>query len=358
MPTKKILQLSKYYPPYKGGIELVAKMISKAHCEDHSDVHIFSYGHESKEYVGEFGENVFQFRSLITMKSTPGSLFYCYRLKKEVKKNYERIYVHLHNPFTHLALWLAMLFGPVSGKIIGVYHSDVINQKRLAPLFHWFFLKTSSIYDSFIVSSENLWNSSPVLQKIDSRKKRVIPFCTEGGNQLTKRERFSGKLLAIGRLVPYKGFDFLVETLKSSHYDLTIIGSGPLYDQLNAIKGPRIKILPSVSDQEKHHLIAQSDALIVPSINRAEAYGMIIVEAFENGLPVICSDIETGMTFLVKDQQTGLTFRRLDSAGLLTCLKKFETDSGLYKKISHQCHQFYLEQLVFSVFKEKILAIC
>lgn len=35
-------------------------------------------------------------------------------------------------------------------------------------------------------------------------------------------------LVSIGRMVPYKGFEFLIDTFSNSEFELNIIGNGPL----------------------------------------------------------------------------------------------------------------------------------
>ena len=59
MSLVNILQLSKFYPPIYGGIELVEKMITKAHRELGDKVFIVAFNNkETKNPIGEFGEKI------------------------------------------------------------------------------------------------------------------------------------------------------------------------------------------------------------------------------------------------------------------------------------------------------------
>ncbi len=65
-----------------------------------------------------------------------------------------------------------------------------------------------------------------------------------------------------------------------------------------------ITFVGKVSGEEKNQLISSASALIVPSTCR-ETFGMVVVEAFAFGKPVIASRIG-GLQELVRDGETGL----------------------------------------------------
>lgn len=351
-----VLQLSKYYPPYRGGLEYVARIFSKAHVDCGDKVFIVSFGSGNKTYSGQYGEQVTQVNRDIFLLSTPFHFRLVFRFLRYIDKNkIDKIYVHLHNPFMHQLIWLFHKSLKKKGIIISaIYHSDLANHKKLGPLYYYFFLKTSSFYDEVICSSEKLWNSSPVLTKFPDRVKRIIPFCGDGSNRFKLRSAFNGKLLAIGRLVPYKGFQFLVETISQTPHQLTIIGTGPLEKKLRALSKDNIIFKGEVSDQEKKNLVEQSDLLIVSSINRSEAYGIIIVEAFESGLPVIASNIESGVTYLVKEGERGKIFNYGSQQELLDCIQYYQQNPQFISEVSQNVRTFYEKFLSYTKFKENI----
>lgn len=354
----RILQLSKFYPPILGGIELVEKMVTKSHSELGDEVFIVAFKNKNEHFssIGEFGESIKWINLDIKLRSAPFNFKFFFEFREYVKNNkIDRIYVHLPNPYMHeLVRFNYSFLKKHNVEILSVYHSDIINQKFLRFFYDKYFIKTAELYNKIIVSSENLWIFSKVLTKLPSSKKAVIPFCSEGNMHFLERKECKGKLLAIGRLVPYKGFKFLIETVMNTEYELHIIGDGPLYNELVSLRASNVFLHKKVSEDKKYQLIKESDLLIVSSINKAEAYGMIIVEAFESGLPVVASKLDSGVTFLVQDNFTGKIFKPGNKEELIEGIRFFQKNSVQYNAISKNVRAFYESELSFSSFKEKI----
>jgi rhamnosyl/mannosyltransferase len=351
-----ILQLCKFYPPILGGIELVEKTITRAHTDLSDKVVIVAFSGSEGEMSGEFGESVYLIKQDIFFKSAPINFKFIFRLKNLVREHkIERIYVHLPNPFMHEVLKFSSAYlKKINVEVVAVYHSDIVNQRFLGALYNQYFLLSKNVYDSWICSSQKLWESSSILKQIAESKKRIIPFCTEGNLAFRKREKFKGQLLAVGRLVPYKGFDFLIHAINKTNYQLHIIGDGPEFKKLQSIAGDNIILHRRIDDEEKKKLFDQCDLLIVSSVNRAEAYGMIIVEAFEAGLPVISANIDSGVTYLVQHEKTGLIFEIKNEEKLIHSIKRLEQDELLYQDISVNTRNFFDSVLSYEHFKDKI----
>lgn len=352
----RVLQLCKYYPPTMGGIELVEKTITKAHKELADDVHIVAFANESKSFKGEFSENIINIPEDLFLKSAPFNFKFIFHFKKIVEElMVDRIYVHLPNPYMHEVVHLAKSFLQKKGiQVVAVYHSDIVNQKFLGKLYTSYFKLTASTYNLWMCSSEKLWNSSHVLSSLKKEQQRIIPFCTDGIIQYRPRKKFRGKCLAVGRLVPYKGFDFLVEALKNTEYELHVVGNGPELDSLQKKASSNIIFHKNLSHERKSELFNDSDVLIVSSLNRSEAYGMTIVEAFEAGMPVVASDINSGVTFLTQHEKTGLVFEIKNKSQLLKCLERLKSEEGLFERLSLNARYFFEDVLTFDKFKEKI----
>lgn len=351
---KKIAQISKFYPPYKGGIELVAQMISRAHENDH--VEIVSFGEKDNEYIGDFGEVVHQKKMDYFIMSTPISLDLIFHPEDLLRlKSFDKIYIHIQNPFIHVWLFVFYwLFRESGVKLVCVYHSDIV-KGVIGHIFDTFFIMTSFIYDEFIVSSPKIKKHSNILKHIDNGLIKVNPFPVYGEERFIHKDSFRKKLLAIGRMVPYKGFAFLVDVInKYPEYELHLIGSGPLLDELKKKASHNVTFHGRVSEELKEELLENTDVLIVPSLTKAEAYGMISVEAFQKSIPVIASNINTGVTYLVQNMKTGLVFEPLDERGLIMCLKALE-DEKVFKGLKEGCFNFYKNTLIFEKFQERLV---
>ena len=351
----KILQLSKYYPPTLGGLELVAEFFSRASVLLKNEVTVIALGQTTKNYTGRFGEKVLQSKEDIKLNSSPFSLRYFLNVRKEILENRpDVIFLHLPHPYSHeIAKWIKSSSLNKNLKIVGVFHSDVVKQVHLKDAYNFHFKRHIDIYDYFVCSSKNLKNSSEILSSLPDEKVKIIPFCvdhTNIGKPVSRPEKFQAKFITIGRLVPYKGYEFLINCFNSLPYDLTIIGSGPLNKELQKLANYNIKFLGEVSEEQKFSLLNTHDALIMSSINKAEAYGMTIVEAFSLGLPVIAADIDTGVSFLVNHDKTGLKFKVQDEASLKQQIRRFESDPQLRKALSQQGYEFFQKDLNFGAF--------
>ncbi len=350
-----ILQLSKYYHPRFGGIELVAKMMSKAIVDGNHAVTIISFGKEDKEYQGPFGEKVIQIKENFFFASTPINFSLIHKIQEIVSDNkIERIYSHLPNPFMH-EISKRIKRKDKSIFISGVYHSDIVNQKILGPIYDIYFKKNISIYDEMICSSQLLADSSSILSSIPQKQLKIIPFCIEEGNGFVHRDNFQGNLISIGRLVKYKGYETLINAINGTKYKLKIIGNGPLLNQLQSMADSNIEILTSIDHKTKQEMLKEADLYLLPSMNRSEAYGLVMVEAFETGLPVVASRINSGVSFLAKDNVRGYQFTPGDADELRSCVEKIANDPQKYSDMSRNCRDFFDQELTYARFRENLL---
>jgi len=123
------------------------------------------------------------------------------------------------------------------------------------------------------------------------------------------------QLLNVGRLVPLKGQDILLEAVakvieKGHKVKLRIIGEGSsriaLENQIHKLKlNGVVELLGAKSQQEVQKYLAESDIFIMPS--RKESFGITCIEAMAMQVAVIASDAE-GLPEVVDHQETGLLF--------------------------------------------------
>ncbi|MGN6181006.1 MAG: glycosyltransferase family 4 protein [Mucilaginibacter sp.] len=182
----------------------------------------------------------------------------------------------------------------------------------------------------------------------DSKLKRITDrmmvkpnFCFgDTINQHTK----DGYYVYVGRLSAEKGINVLLGAFGNSGKRLKIAGSGPMEAQVNqaAAKCPEIEFCGPQSPDEVRKLIAGAKALIFPSI-WFETFGMVIIEAFSCGVPVIASAIGEAK-HLVADNVNGLLFAPGDENDLLAKLEYFEAlDDNALAKFSQQALKAYQE---------------
>ena len=102
--------------------------------------------------------------------------------------------------------------------------------------------------------------------------------------------------LFLGVFRYYKGLNYLLEAAQQTGLDVVIAGDGPeaekLYQYVQEHDLTNVHFLGYVTEQQKHALIDISTALILPSSERSEAYGMVLLEAARQGTPMISTELE------------------------------------------------------------------
>ncbi len=109
------------------------------------------------------------------------------------------------------------------------------------------------------------------------------------------------RLLFVGRLVPVKGVEVLLDALAllAAPVELVIAGDGPARAVLEARAGAipprhRVRFTGAVTPERRDALLAEADLLCAPSIvlpgGRTEGTPTIVLEAVAAAVPVVCSD--------------------------------------------------------------------
>lgn len=126
--------------------------------------------------------------------------------------------------------------------------------------------------------------------------------------------------VAVGRLVHVKGFDLLLEAVRLSTKTslLRIIGDGPeraalvqLAERLEV--SDRVDFAGQRSPDEVQQIMAEADVVVVPS--RREAFGIVALEAWVTGTPLVASSL-TGPAGFVTDGVDGILVNPQDAPAL------------------------------------------
>lgn len=126
-------------------------------------------------------------------------------------------------------------------------------------------------------------------------------------------------LLAIGRLVEQKGFEYLIEACailrdRGINFECSIIGDGPLRKQLELTANrytlnPKVKFLGMKPQEEIQRFYRESDVFVAPSViaKNGDRDGIpnVLLEAMAIGLPVVATSV-SGIPEAVLDQKTGI----------------------------------------------------
>lgn len=118
-------------------------------------------------------------------------------------------------------------------------------------------------------------------------------------------------VLFVGRLAAEKGVDTLLKAWASvKRVPLKIRGSGPLHDLVRESardSSYRMELVPRLAKKDLLALLQGSRFLVWPSEGYYETFGLIAIEAFACGVPVVASRVGA-MAEIVEDGRTGLHF--------------------------------------------------
>ncbi len=350
----RVLQIGKFYPPVRGGMERHLQDLCRA-IEPFVDVDVVVGNTEPRtRHELDGAIRVHRMASLGMVSSTS----ICPTMVAAIRGIPADI-VHLHSP-NPMAV-LAYLASGHAGRLVVSHCSDVVRQRHLNRLYDPLLGAVMRRADAVISLSPNYIESSSVLSRW-REKCHVIPHGIDPGRfQATDahavaaiRERYGDRIgLAVGRLVYYKGFEYLIRAVAGTDSTLLIVGTGPLAAELRSLTESlhlqsQVHFLGDVPDVTPYYHAARVFAL--PSIARSESFGIVQLEAMACGTPVINTQIDSGVPFVSLDQVSGLTVPPRDVAALRQAIERLMVDSELRERFGAGALQrvrshFTLEQM-------------
>lgn len=341
----RILQLGKYYPPVHGGMETVLRHL----CEG-----LLARGHEVTAIVASTsaGDSHERIRTdsnsnegrlvragcLAVCNSQPLNPSLPILLRRELALHPpDLVHLHLPNPAA-CAAWLASQVGRPRGtsttRLAVWYHADITRQRLGAVLVRPLVRHCLERADGICVSSEALRSHSSVLARWRP-KVAVIPFGIPPGEWDQVRSPADGPFLFVGRLVYYKGlFDLVAAVARVAEAELVIVGDGPLRHQLakrieDAGLHQRVRLAGELSTRQLRRQMGMARALVLPSSEESETFGLVQIEAMAAGLPVISTRLPTGVTEVNLDGVTGRVVPPDDTDALAAALTELQADQHL-----------------------------
>ena len=158
------------------------------------------------------------------------------------------------------------------------------------------------------------------------------------------------RVVAIGRMAHYKGFHVLLRALaQTEHITLDLIGDGEqalsLQHLAGSLKlGERVHFHGALGDDARDKLIASCDCLCLPSTDRTESFGVVILEAMSAGKACVVSNVAgSGMAWLVDNQETGLVVPSNDASALAEALYQLRDNCSLCAELGQNGRQKFLE---------------
>lgn len=318
----RILHVGKYFSPVPGGIERFLGDLVAAQRRA---------GHEVAVLVHDDGRRGAEpdpdwlMRCPVAMKLAfaPISPRFPSWLTRGIRRFRPEV-LHLHMP--NLApFWALML--PAARRLPWVvhWHADVevskLALRLLYPHYQMFERSLLERSEAIIATSREYLDASRPLAEW-RHKCHVVPLGVDPA-RLPEVDRAGAaahwrggglRLLAVGRLTYYKGFDALIEAVIPMHgVELQIVGEGEERARLVALLQKsgfpeHVRMLGSVDDARLHELMASCDLFCLPSRERTEAFGIVLMEAMRYGRPLLVSELRgSGVNWVARAGQNAVS---------------------------------------------------
>jgi len=342
----RILHVGKYYPPVKGGMETVLRHLCEGMLARGHSVSALVAGTDRADRVEQLGPiatgasgRLLRAGSLAVISSQPLTPTLPSLLRRELLTFQPHIlHLHLPNPIA-CAVCLALLpknparRGP---RLAVWYHADITRQRfggsLVQPLVKACLTRAAGV----CVSSDALRDHSQLLSRY-REKVDVIPFGIDTEEWEAVRTSAQGPFLFVGRLVYYKGLSLLLRAMAGvPEAELVIVGSGPLRNELIAqskrenLQG-RVHFAGELADDHLRDTMSTARALILPSTQRSEAFGLVQLEAMAAGLPVISTSLPTGIAEVNVDGVTGRIVPPADVEALVAAITELQVNPALVR---------------------------
>ena len=143
-------------------------------------------------------------------------------------------------------------------------------------------------------------------------------------------------ILYVGGLDIHKGVEILIKAFMQVSHEylrLNIVGRGTEKEQLEnlARNDERISLYGRISDEKLKHFYEQSNFLVIPSV-WYETFGLVILESFSHGTPVIGSRIGA-IPELIKEGYNGYLFESGDISELKKVLEKSLNNKSMHNEL-------------------------
>jgi len=355
----RIVHLSKYYPPDRGGIETHVQTLAQAQSALGAKVEVLCVNSFNKQgQLSKRTETVQEMDGDVKVTRI-GRLFtlarfdICPELSHTISETLKKpnTLLHLHTPNPTMMMGLISVYK--NQPLVVSHHSDIVKQKflkyGLRPFEDYLYNRSSKVLTSSLEYIEGSKFLKLYQNKLNYLHLGLDTSEHSEPNEKAKAfaksltEKYPGPIwLAVGRLVYYKAYHIAIEALTMVKGTLVIVGVGPLEEELKTLAKKlgvynRIVWLGNLSHDELIGAYHAATGLWFASNVRSEAFGLVQVEAMASGCPVINASIPgSGVPFVSRHNQEGLTVPVNNPAALAQAAQKLLDEPELHSHLAKQ----------------------
>lgn len=345
--TLKILQIAKHFDPDTGGIETVTAALAEGLIPQGIVADVLCMGLRGGDYPPvERAFKVVRCAPEVQVGNKTLSAGYMRNVAR-LQSGYDAALLHLPNP-VGMAAAVAFWRKP----LLLLWHADIPQAKvraLLEPLDRRAVAQARRVIVPTPIHADGSYLAEAMRDKTSVApypfdKTRLAVAATEG-DAWNRLDRFIGArrlVLAVGRLVPYKGLADLIDAAVALPDDLAvvIVGTGGLHDalarQVNTLGlSNRVLLAGRCGDAELSALFGRAAIFCLPSVTNAEMYGVVQVEALATGVPIVSTSIpRSGVGWVNRDGISGIVVPPGQPAELAGAIMRIVRDDALHARLS------------------------
>jgi glycosyltransferase involved in cell wall biosynthesis len=353
-------------PLITGGIEEYAYSVVKELRDLGLDVTIVTsrikvtdYNSNNK-YLSECNKYIYVTSVMFLKRPIPINILSLFRIFRAIIQS---DVIHIHMPYPFLESFAAIVAKLASKKLVVTYHADAkidIQHRHeiknlLFSIIERLYVLISArwplIYSDVICTNTMAYaQNSSILRRYIKKVKVVYQgirkdlyelFDNHSAQIIRKKylgQKYSYLVTFVGRLVPYKGLEYLIEAIHLIGMERKIIcvigGDGPqkeyLIDLVERYDLDNIIFIGFVKNEDLFNLLAGSDVVVAPSISELESTPITLLSALAVGTPVIGTSIGGTAETIPNDGVNGIIIPPKDSRALAEAIIKI-TDNSKYE---------------------------
>lgn len=280
---------------------------------------------------------------------------------------YDILHLHLPNPLANFA----MFFVRSDVKVVLHWHSDIVKQKKLLKVYEPFQEWLLKRADAIIATSPKYAAESPYLSRY-KEKVTAIPSAIDPARLVVDpskvqeiKKRFGDRkiVFSLGRLIYYKGFDYLIEAAEylDESYVILIGGDGELkpvlQDQIKkANLENKVFLLGRIPSSDLGSYYEACDLFCMSSTEKSEGFGLVQIEAMSRRKPIVATKIPgSGVDWVNRHMETGLNVLPADPHALAEAIRYIFQNPERYENMRAHCFKRFHDYFSKAQFMSRLL---
>jgi glycosyltransferase involved in cell wall biosynthesis len=253
--------------------------------------------------------------------------------------------IHVHWPLPQIVFGIAAKWLTGARLVATSYGADMRMAKHIPPargILRWMMRRADALVAQSPITAREV-------AEVTGRTPRIVEYWITSAqipSSVTPPVRGTANhLLAVGRLIERKGYEYLIRALPlvptELNVDLTMVGEGQERAHLEALSrelgiAERVKWLSGISDADLARLYTECNVFVHPSIvdrtGDTESVGTVLMEAMSHARPIVTTNVG-GIPDVIHDGETGLLVPEKNPQALADAIARVLCDEQLARRL-------------------------